>query len=129
MDVYLEDKINNTIEKINDDSYTVTLTDAISGIGNFYLHTSRTALSIDDTNVLNTVNIYKTSNSNLRITGLQEEGKASVMMYSLTGQEVLAHSFTMERVNDVALPSLKTGVYLVQVVSENGKYSKKLIIE
>ena len=129
MNVYLEDKINNTIEKINDDSYTVTLTDAISGIGNFYLHTSRTALSIDDTNVLNTVNLYKTSNSNLRITGLQEEGKASVKMYSLTGQEVLEHSFTMQRVNDVALPSLKTGMYLVQVVSEDGKYTKKLIIE
>lgn len=129
MNVYLEDKINNTIQKINDASYTVTLTDAVNGIGNFYLHTSRTALSIDDTNVLNTVNLYKTSNSNLRITGLQEEGKASVKMYSLTGQEVLEHSFTMQRVNDVTLPSLKTGVYLVQVVSEDGKYTKKLIIE
>ncbi|MGB0878934.1 MAG: T9SS type A sorting domain-containing protein [Polaribacter sp.] len=129
INVYVEDKINNTIEKINDASYTVTLTDAVNGIGYFYLHTSRTALSIDNTNVLNTVNLYKTSNSNLRITGLQEEGKASVKMYSLTGQEVLEHSFTMQRVNDVTLPSLKTGVYLVQVVSENGKYTKKLIIE
>jgi len=129
VNVYLEDKINNTIEKINDASYTITLTDAVSGIGNFYLRTSRSELSIDDVDVLNAVNLYKTSNNNLRITALQEEGKASLAMYSLTGQEVLTHSFTMQRVNDVTLPSLQTGLYLVQVVSENGKYIKKLIIE
>lgn len=131
MNVYLEDKINNTIEKINDNaSYTITTTNPIDGIGRFYLHTSSTSLSINTLSPqLNSLNIYKTSNRNLKIIGLERQGIASLKIYNIIGQEIFTHVFTMQPEYDAALPILKTGVYFVQIASEKRKHTKKIIIE
>ena len=130
MEVYLEDKINNTIQKISDASYTITISEAIDGIGNFYLHASRTVLSNEEVaTISSSLNLYKTSNRSLRITGFETQGTASLKIYNTIGQQVFAQEFSMQSINDVALPSLQTGVYIVQVASENGRHTKKIIIE
>ena len=41
-DIYIEDRETNTVQKISDsETYQVTVTDKLSGIGRFYLHTSK----------------------------------------------------------------------------------------
>lgn len=129
--VYLEDRLTNTFTDISTTSYDVTLTQDISGIGRFYLYTTQGTLSVDDTTLVEkAINMYKTDNTNLRITGLQDTGKANVFMYSVTGKQVLTTSFEMQNINDIALPrNLSTGVYIVQLVANNKKQSKKIIIE
>lgn len=130
INVYIEDKVNNTIVKINDTPFTVTVTENQSGIGRFYLYTTQSVLSIDDVAGLdNNVSIYKTSNTTIRIAGLQAEGSTNVKLYTISGKEVLSKSFKTKHINDVQLPKLSTGIYLVQAVSNTGKHTKKIIIE
>ena len=130
MDVYLEDKLNNTIQKINDASYTVLLTAAIEGIGNFYLHTSRTTLKTEELlPTVSTLTAYTTNNTNLRITGFTTPGGAVLKMHNTLGQQVFAHDFTIQNVNDIALPSVRTGVYIVQVGNGVETLTKKIVLE
>lgn len=127
--IFLEDKVTNTITKISDETYSITLKQSINGIGRFYLHTAQSVLSVNDVDALQNVSMYKTNAQNLRIVGLQNAENAKVKLFSLQGKEVLSTSFTAKNVNDVALPSLSAGVYLVQVVSNTGKHTKKIILE
>ena len=50
-------------------------------------------------------------------------------MYNILGKQVLATSFQGNGVNDVALSNLRTGVYIVQLQTENGTLNKKVMIE
>ena len=128
--IFLEDKEAQTITDITTVSHQVTPNEAINGIGRFYLHTAASVLSTEDSGFATTLNIYKTSNTNVRITGLQPQGTAVVKLYSLVGKEVMMYAFKMETVNDIALPkNLATGLYLLQLVANGAKQTKKLIIE
>jgi hypothetical protein len=128
--VYLEDRDLNTFTVLGETSaaYTVTLDADYNGISRFYIHTTDSALSIGD-HILENVSIYKTTKTNLRITGLQN-GTTTVKLYNLLGQQVLTSKFEANNVNDVNLPeSLTSGIYIVQVYNENGISTKKIAIE
>ena len=129
--VYLEDKVNNTITNITEASHEVTINTPLDGIGRFYIHTSQNSLSVEDVaTVSGAFNMYKTNNTNLRVTGLQENGVALLKMYTTLGKQVLSSSFNVQTVNDIALPNnLAKGIYLVQLVSTGTKETKKIIIE
>jgi len=128
--IFLEDKEAQTITDITTVSHQVTPNKTLNGIGRFYLHTAASVLSTEDSGFATTLNIYKTSNTNVRITGLQPQGTAVVKLYSLVGKEVMMYAFKMETVNDIALPkNLATGLYLLQLVANGAKQTKKLIIE
>ncbi|MDT7830912.1 T9SS type A sorting domain-containing protein [Flavobacteriaceae bacterium S356] len=130
IDIYLEDKIANTFTKINETPYEVTTDDPISDIGRFYIHTSPHTLSTEEVSDFQPINIYKTNASNIRITGLQDDGNIAMRMYSIGGKEVLRHSFVGQHLQDIAVPkSLKAGLYIVQIISEKRIRTKKLIIE
>ena len=128
--IYLEDKIENTITDITTTAHQVNMNTALNGIGRFYIHTTSNVLSVEEPNMANTLSIYKTSNANVRITGLQQKGTATAKIYSITGKEVLSHTFSMQTVYDIALPTnLSTGVYVIQLNTNNSKQSKKIVIE
>jgi len=130
VDVYLEDRGANTFTKINGSSYQITTETVLNGIGRFYLYTSENALSIDDIIPLQTVNIYKTDNMTVRITGLQDQGNTTMRMYSFTGKQVFLHSFVGQNIQDITLPkNLNTGIYVATIISKKGNHTKKLIIE
>lgn len=93
IDVILEDRQEQTFTILSDTNtqYSVTLKDNSNGIGRFYLHTNTQAtlgLEIQD---LTNVSVYKTSASNLRITGL-DIGIASMQLYNTLGQSVFSAS-------------------------------------
>ena len=90
------------------------------------MHTSSQALSIDDVNVDN-ISIY-TFNNDLRIVGVQN-GTAQVRMYNILGKQVMTTSFEGTGTDDITLPNLRTGVYIIQLETETGKLNKKVIIE
>ncbi|WP_353888583.1 T9SS type A sorting domain-containing protein [uncultured Polaribacter sp.] len=50
-------------------------------------------------------------------------------VFSILGQKVLETTFSSTGVSDINLPILNTGVYIVNVSSEKGKTSKKIVIE
>ncbi|MGB0880671.1 MAG: lamin tail domain-containing protein [Polaribacter sp.] len=126
VNVYLEDKEVNIfthLDEVNTE-YTVTLSEALDGVGRFYIHTSTSVLTVDDA-TLSTVHIYKSDISTVRIVGLPQ-GNATVKLFSVEGKEVLRTSFTTNGIKDISLPRLATGVYIVEIQTEIGRLNKKI---
>ncbi|PQJ78695.1 T9SS type A sorting domain-containing protein [Polaribacter porphyrae] len=126
--VYLEDKENNTFIELTNSDYSFTTSSKLEDIGRFYLHTSATVLSTDDEFNSNNISIYQTSKENLRIVGIQN-GATKISLSDVLGKQILATSFKANGLNDILLPNLKTGVYLVRLKTKNSKFVKKIIIE
>ena len=128
--VYLEDTLNNTFTNLTDAPLALKITTALSGIGRFYLRTSSGVLSTEDSLVGALINLYKTSNGTVKITGLTSGSAATFSLFTMSGQEVLATKFRAQNVQEISLPpSLSTGVYIVGVVSDLGTFHKKIVIE
>jgi hypothetical protein len=130
INVYLEDRFTNTFTRLDEanSSYKITSDVALDGVGRFYLHTkSSSALSVDTVNMDN-ISIYKTNNTNLRIAGLSQ-GKASIKLFTMLGKQVFENSFISNGVQDITLPSLSTGIYIVQLETETGSLNKKITLE
>jgi hypothetical protein len=128
--VYLEDRVANTFTRLDETNteYKITLTEALDGVGRFYLYVAQSALSVEDSIILNSVSIFKTNNSTLRIAGLPQ-GKASMTLYNILGKQVMTTSFEADSVKDISLPKLATGVYFAKLQTVKGKISKKIILE
>ena len=128
--VFLEDRANNVFTRLDEanSNYEVTLSEAINGVGRFYLHTSaKSSLSVDNIE-LQGVSIFKSSASTLKIAGLQQ-GKASVSLFNIQGKQILSSSFNANGVKEISLPRLATGVYFAKVQTATGKINKKIILE
>jgi len=127
--VFLEDRVNNTVTRLDEanSNYKVTLTEALNGVGRFYMRTESSALSIDNI-ALNGVSIFKSNNSTLKIAGLQQ-GKAAISLFNIQGKKIFSTSFEANGVQEITLPKLATGIYVIQLTTEAGKLDKKIILE
>jgi autotransporter-associated beta strand protein len=128
INVYLEDKNDGSFTLLDSSSsFSTTLDSDLNGIGRFYLHTNTQPLSVDEVD-LNNLSIYPNDNNELRIIGIQN-GTAQVRMYNILGKQVLNTSFEGTGANNIPLPNVRTGIYIVQLETETGKVNKKVIIE
>lgn len=126
--VFLEDKDDNSFTELTSSSnFVTTLSTDLNGVGRFFLHTSTEALSTDEVSLSN-ISIYPTNSVNLRVVGVHS-GTADVRMFNILGKQVMTHSFVGEGSNDIPLPSLGTGIYIVQIETATGKLNKKVIIK
>ncbi|QNM84323.1 family 16 glycosylhydrolase [Polaribacter pectinis] len=127
--VFLEDKLNKTFTHLDKENanYTVTLSEAVSGIGRFYIHTAKSSLSINDT-ILENASIYKINSTTLRIVGLPQ-GVANVKLFNILGEQMINTTFKANGNQDVSLPKLAKGVYVVQLITATGKLNKKIVLE
>ena len=127
--VFLEDRQTNTFTRLDEANteYTITLDKALNDIGRFYIHTSASALNTPEAH-LEHISVYTTNSNNLRIVGIAQ-GNASVKLYNIVGKEVLSHNFTSNGVSDITLPKVTRGIYIVQVITEEGKLNKKIVLE
>jgi len=127
--VYLEDRLNNTITRIDElNSEYKTKVSTSNTDGRFFLHAKTSSVLSTETDILNSVNIFKVNNTNLKITGLQQ-GKAAVSLFTILGKNVMNSTFEASNSNTISLPSLATGVYIVKLETEKGNLNKKIIIE
>ncbi len=127
--VFLEDRADNTFTRLDEANamYKVTLTEALNGVGRFYVHTTQSALYIDNV-ALTGVSIFKTNAATLRVTGLRQ-GKASISLFNILGKQVMSTSFEANDNTDISLPKLAKGIYFAQVQTATGELSKKIILE
>ena len=129
INIYLEDKQDNNFTLLDaDSSFDTTLENDLSGIGRFYLYTTAGTLSTDAFEIHNNVSIYKTSNDNLRIVGVKN-GTASIQIYNILGKQMMRTSFEGMGVNDISLPTLPIGVYIIKLATKTGTTNKKIIIQ
>ena len=127
--MYLEDRTQGVFTRLDESNteYIATVVDT-STEGRFFLHTKTSETLNVDAAYLNSIRIYKTNDSNLRIAGLKQ-GKASLSIYNIQGKQILTNSFTAANgVKNVSLPTLAKGVYIVQLQTENGNLNKKIIL-
>ena len=129
MNIYLEDKEDDSFTLLDGDAnFTTTLASDLNGIGRFYLHTTAGSLGADDLSMNNNISIYTSSRENLRIVGVQN-GTATVQLYNILGKEVFRTTFEGTGMNDIQLPSLTQGMYIVNLGTVNGTINKKIIIQ
>jgi len=127
--VYLEDRTTNIITRLDEANaeYKVSFKNGNTS-GRFYLHVKTSSVLSTDTNNLSDVSIYTTSNSNLRVQGLQE-GNASISIFNILGKQVFQTSLEASNSINIALPNLVKGFYLLQLKNAHGKLNKKIILE
>ncbi|WP_271406548.1 T9SS type A sorting domain-containing protein [Tenacibaculum soleae] len=127
--LYLEDRENNVFTNLSNKNYTVSLKSNTNNSGQFYIHTS--AKKPNNTDIkedIQNVNIYKSINNNITISGLQTD-KYSVNIYSILGKKIMTSEFKATGTHVVELPKIASGVYVVELSSSIGKVSKKIILE
>ena len=126
--VYLEDKIKNTFTLFTNNEVKITLNEAVNGVGRFYIVTSSNALLAENI-ILQHVVVYQTNDTNLRVVGLPS-GKVSLTLFNTLGKTVFTESFSADiKTNDIGLPKLSKGVYLVQIQTKEGNLNKKIILK
>ena len=128
--VYLEDKETKTFTLLNDSSsFQTTLSKDSKGIGRFYLHTKAEKPRDDEDPRIRYagLNMYALDRHNLHVVGV-EQGTAQVRVYDILGNEVVDTKIKGNGINDVVLPSLTDGVYIVHITTETGTLIKKIII-
>jgi len=127
INIYLEDKVNNSFTLLDANSnFMTTLDSDLNGIGRFYLHTTSEVLSSDDF-LNNNISIYISTKENLRIVGIHN-GTAEVQLYNILGKEVFSAAFEGTGMNDIQLPNIKEGIYIINLTTDKGTINKKVII-
>lgn len=128
IEILLEDRLTNTFVNLSEGNHSVTLKNASNGIGQYYIHTStkklkNVAIKKDSKNI----NIYKSTNNNLTIAGLQTD-KTSVSIYSILGKKIINTELKSIGTHVIQLPKIATGTYIIELNSSFGKISKKIIL-
>ncbi|WP_233890307.1 T9SS type A sorting domain-containing protein [Tenacibaculum piscium] len=135
--IYLEDKINNNIINLSEENYTIQLKNNSTGIGQFYLHTKTEKLKENTPQKIITkasIKIYASKDNSIKISGLQTEN-ASINVYSIVGKKVFSTNLTstvtaLKQIQEVNLPKLTKGVYIVEVIlNSDKKISQKIILD
>ena len=132
LNIYLEDKLLNTITSLKDigETYKITISEDTNGIGRFYLKTSSKALGDDDFSLNENVSIYTTSNNELKIIGLPLGDKASVKLFNTLGKQVGEFKINEAEIqNSINLNNFPQGVYFVKLKSNATTLSKKIVLK
>ncbi|MCD8439645.1 PKD domain-containing protein [Tenacibaculum finnmarkense] len=124
--IYLEDRIANTFTNISDKKIVVK--NNTKGAGQFYIHTTSKKPDVIVNKEAQNVSIYKSDKNTITITGLQTQN-ASLKVYSILGKTIFNNSFKSTGVSLIELPKTSKGVYIVELISNTGKITKKIILE
>ena len=129
MKVYLEDKLNNSFTRIDNESYKTTLSTTVNGVGRFYLHTSVSKPSNEIPSLLpSELNMFMANNS-LKVLTKEINQKATVKVFNILGKQVFTKTFTSKGSNDIVLPKISAGVYILDLTTEKeGTLNKKIVI-
>jgi len=129
INIFLEDNTLDTFTKLNTNDYIFTADSNLNSVGRFYLHFQPEALSVEtlDTNQLV---IYNTMQPKvLNIKGHIYE-TTSVNIIDIHGRTMLSETLqTNTNAQQIDLNNLQTGVYIVNVFSNNTSIIKKIIIK
>ncbi len=128
MKIFLEDREANIFIRLDEanSSYKIITSSNLNGTGRFYLHTKPNTLNTTNLS-LKEVHIYNKDNATLKILGLKNT-ETAIAIYNAMGKLVFSKSFIASSVENVVLPNIANGVYLVQLITKEGKLSKKIIL-
>ena len=104
----------------------------LSGIGRFYLHFTRSSLSIESIAYTSLISAYKgNGNDYISIEGLQQFSKPSqIILYNLLGMKIIDKTInTPSQKETITTVGIKEGVYIFQINYDNKVLTKKIVID
>lgn len=124
--LFLEDRVNENFTELHiTSSFTFQLSEELNGIGRFYLHTSTSTLNTND-NILESVSIYTSDNKELRVIGLSNKN-VTLRIHDTSGRELMKTSIKGN--SYLNLSKLNSGLYIVDIQTEQGRLNKKIILK
>ena len=128
INVFIEDRQNNTFTNLSLSNYKVTLSENEDVTGRFFIRTSfQNVLSTSNTKELKSIAIYE-ANNNLRIKGVGQS-TGTISIFNVLGKQVKTQKFSSVNNLDISLTGINTGVYIVKLDTTNGALSKKIILK
>jgi hypothetical protein len=129
IDVYLEDRVDQTVTLLNTNEYVITPSGALNTGGRFFLRFSDSALS-SETSIFNDLNVYNDAkNRSVVISGLITE-PTMAKLYDVQGREVISSALHLNTsTQSIEVNELEQGVYIISIESATEKMTKKLIIQ
>ncbi|CAM1354614.1 T9SS type A sorting domain-containing protein [Tenacibaculum insulae] len=128
--VFIEDKKLQTFTKLNastNDVYTVNITEKVNETGRFYLHAKQSIIP-NEIKHIDEVKVYTNESKNLIIDGISE-GDFTIKLYTINGQLLLNKTIEAKGKNTMPLLDIETGIYIVNVGSELGSKTQKIILK
>ncbi|MCK5009216.1 MAG: T9SS type A sorting domain-containing protein, partial [Deltaproteobacteria bacterium] len=127
LNIYLEDRENDSFIRLNNSEEALTIQLQAGNYENrFYLQTSIQFLGEDE--IINTVDteyhfIPNPDNSSIRIIGKVEKD-AKLVLIDMTGK--ILFQTLLNNNNEISVPELKTGIYIVRLVNNKNSVSQKI---
>tara|TARA_B110000483_G_scaffold35470_1_gene43319 strand:- start:1031 stop:1753 length:723 start_codon:yes stop_codon:yes gene_type:complete len=85
------------------------------------------SLNINDSEINNLV-IFISKRNKLHIFGVENLTEAKVQLFGISGKEIFTTSFLGQGTNEIHLPNLSDGIYIVKLITPKGITNKKIII-
>jgi hypothetical protein len=129
VEVYMEDQIANTLTLLNTSDYVFTPSSNLSGTGRFFLRFIDSSLGTAN-NPLDLINIFTDNRTKTLVVAGQLETNTSIVLYDLQGRLILQkHLNSNSTSHSVAMGHLSTGVYVVELQSQNRSRIQKIILK
>lgn len=130
INVYLEDKQENTMVLLNKGSYTFTSTVELNTAERFNIHYSSKPLSIDNLPSNDNIRIYVAdAPKSIMILG-QLKSATTASVYDLHGRMVLSKALNANNTeNAIDVSTISTGVYIVRLGNDHQVKTQKVIIK
>ena len=130
MKVYLEDKVNDSFTRIDKGTYEVILSSKETSLGRFYVHTAVKKPTHLVSTITNELNVFVSKNNTLQVLTKEQNQKTTVKVFNVLGQEVFTKIFLSKGTNELLLPKVTAGIYIVRLTTaKEGTLSKKVIIK
>lgn len=128
IDVFLEDRQNNTFTLLNQSDFVLTPNTDLLTAGRFFLRFASETLGTSET-VLDDLKIYATKTPRqITVSGLLKEA-TELALYDIRGRLILITDLeTSQLTNQVDVSLFEDGIYVVKLKSLNQTKSQKVII-
>jgi len=127
--VYIEDVLYQTFTRLDleGSSYTTMVNEFTNNSQRFYLHTQTNEIKIIEEYLQNLSIYISNSSSILNIVG-EVAAETYLKMYDAAGRLVIEHKLANSVNAKIGLPTLSSGVYMVQISMNEFNVVKKIVI-
>jgi len=132
INIYVEDVVEKTLTLVTSQSFGLTPKTKLSGPGRFYLHFTRSSLSVEGIENTSLVTAYRgIGHAYISIEGLQQFSKpAQIRVYNLLGIKIIDKTIsTPAQKETIDTSGIKEGVYLLQINYNHQVLTKKVVID
>ena len=132
LDIYIYDNVTNIYHDLRQGDATLDLTTG-AYLDRFDLRFSQMSslLSTEDFEIETTINYYYANSSNtIVINNPKLENVKTVSLYNVLGQEIISFDeFESSDLIELKTNKISTGTYILEIKTNDGKLSKKVLIE